>query len=207
MIGWLIALVIVLLIWFLPVGIHGMYNASGPLVSLIMGPVRIRLFPKKKKAPHEQKEKKVKNKPATANTQEKESKSGGSIKDFFPLVRLVLDFLDGFRRKLVVKRLEMKLIMAGSDPCDLAINYGRAWAAIGGLYPQLERVFTIKKRDVDVCCDFTSDNTTIYARLDITITIGRLLCLCVVHGVRILREFLKIMKLRKGGNNHEPKSS
>lgn len=207
MIGWLIALAILLLIWFLPLGVQAIYSADGPLASLLLGPIKIRLYPKKKKQNPEAPDIKKKEQPAVAKGHKTEKKSGGSVTDFFPLVRLVLDFLNGIRRKLLVKRLELKLTMAGSDPCDLAVNYGRAWAAVGALYPQLERVFTIKRRDVDVACDFTSEQTKIYARLDITITVGRILSLGVVHGVRILREFLKIMKLRKGGTNHEPKSS
>ena len=93
----------------------------------------------------------------------------------------------------------MKLIMAADDPCDLAVNYGKAWAAVGNLMPQLERLFVIKKRNVEVECDFTADKTLIFAKLDLTITLGRLLALAMVHGIRILRQFLTIMKTRKGG--------
>ena len=102
-------------------------------------------------------------------------KSGGPITDFLPLVKVVLKFLDGFRRKLRVNVLELKLIMAADDPCDLATNYGRAWAAVGNLMPQLERVFVIKKRNIEVECDFTADKTRVLARLDLTITLGRIL--------------------------------
>ena len=119
--------------------------------------------------------------------------------DFLPLVRTALDFLGAFRRKLRVNRLEMKIIMTGGDPCDLAVNYGRAWAALGNLVPLLERCFVIKKRDLEVECDFVAEETLIYARLDLTITLGRILLLAVRYGIRALREFLKIMKLRKGG--------
>ena len=110
-----------------------------------------------------------------------------------------LRFLGDFRRKLRVDVLEMKLIMASDDPCDLAVNYGRAWAAVGNLLPQLERLFVIKKRDIQVECDFTASETLVIARLDLTITLGRLLAAVVVFGVRALKEFLKIKKKRKGG--------
>ena len=111
-----------------------------------------------------------------------------------------MELLGDFRRKLRIKRLELRLIMAGDDPSNLAMNYGKAWAALGNLIPQLERVFVIKKRDVEVECDFTSNKTLIYARLDLTIILGRLLSLGVYHGVRILRQYLTIMKTRKGGS-------
>ena len=116
-----------------------------------------------------------------------------------PIVDLILDFLAAFGRKLRVNRLELKLILAGSDPSDLAVNYGRGWAALGNLMPLLEKAFVIQKRDLEVECDFLADKTTIIARLDLTITIGRIFSLLIVRGVPIVRELLKLMKILKGG--------
>ena len=65
--------------------------------------------------------------------------------------------------------------------------------------PQLERFFVISKRDVEVECDFTAGQTLIIARLDLTITIGRLLSMAVRYGIRAVREYLKIINKRKGG--------
>ena len=200
--GWLITAGVLALLAILPIGVSAIYNTYGPLVRLILGPVKITVYPSKK----EKKEKPKKDKPkAPAKKQQPSTKAkakdkkGGSFKDFLPLVDLVLNFLGTFRRKLRVNRLEMKLVMAADDPCDLAVNYGKAWAAVGSLMPQLERLFTIKKRNVEVECDFIAEKTLIFARLDITITIGRILSISVVHGIRILRQYLKIMKMRKGG--------
>ena len=201
--GWLIALAIIVLLGILPLGVSAKYDSGGPLVRLIAGPFRIVVFPSKKKEKSAKKQKPVKEKPsasAKSKQSSKKEKSGGSFADFFPLIDAVLDFLgDFFCRKLRVNVLKMKLILAGDDPCDLAVNYGRAWAALGNLVPQLERFFVIKKRDMQVECDFTGDKTLIEAQLDLTITVGRLLSLGVRYGIRVLREFLKIVKIRKGG--------
>lgn len=204
--GWLIAAGVLILLAVLPLGVSAVYDEAGPVVRLIAGPVRICVYPSKPKKEKEsqkpKKETEKKEKPAKEKkpTQDKPAeKKGGSFRDFFPLVSLVLELLGDFRRKLRVNRLELRLILAGDDPCDLAVNYGKAWAALGNLMPQLERVFTIQKRDVEVECDFTSDKTLIFARLDLTITLGRLLSMGVYHGVRILRQYLTIMKTRKGG--------
>ena len=107
-----------------------------------------------------------------------------------PLLDAVLTLLSDFRRKLRVNRLEMNLVLAGDDPCDLAVNYGKASGALGALMPQLERLFVIKKRSVEIQCDFTADITRITARLDITITLGRLLGLAFVYGIKFLRQYL-----------------
>lgn len=133
---------------------------------------------------------------------EKETKKlekGGKLTDFIPLVKVGLQLLGDFRRKLRVNRLEVKLILAGDDPCDLAVNYGRIWAAVGNLMPKLESWLVIKKRDIDVQCDFTAGETLVIARLELTITLGRLISLGVVYGFRGLKEFLKMNKKRKGG--------
>ena len=79
------------------------------------------------------------------------------------------------------------------------MNYGRARAAVGNLMPQLERIFVIRKRDIDVSCDFTASESRVTARLDATITLGRLLGLAAVYGVRGMKEYLKFSKKRKGG--------
>lgn len=207
--GWLIAFAVIFLLAILPLGASVKYNADGPLVKVIAGPVRFTVFPMKKKEKKPKKEKKQKKEkvpeqmPAAdtkADTQKEEKKEqGGSVLDFLPLVKVGLNFLGDFRRKLRLNRLELKLIMAGDDPCDLATNYGKAWAALGNLFPLLERAFVIKKRDIEVECDFTASEMLIIARLDITITLGRIIALAVVYGIRALREYLKIMKLRKGG--------
>lgn len=207
MTGWLIALAILLLLAIAPLGVSVRYDANGPLVRLVAGPVRITVFPGKKKntkktgqEPKKASEKKAKRVEIEAPSKEALKKaSGGSLTDFIPLVKVVLELLDDFRWKLRVDRLEVKLILAGDDPCDLAVNYGKAWAAIGNLWPRLEQSMVIKKRDVEVECDFTADKTLVSARLDLTITLGRLLWLTGKHGIRGLREILKIMKSRKGG--------
>ena len=194
--GWLIALAVVLLIGFVPIGVSTRYDGDGPLVKLIAGPFRATVVPGKNKGKKPAKEKKE-NLQKTAGSGQ--STKGGSITDFRPLVDVVLDFLGDFGRKLRVNRLELNVILAGEDPCDLAINYGRANAALGGLISQLERFFVIKKRNTQIQCDFMAEKTLVLARLDLTITIGRLFHLGFRHGIRGLRELMNIMKLRKGG--------
>ena len=204
--GWLIAAGVLVLLAVLPLGVSAAYDEDGPLVRLIAGPIRIQVYPSKAKKEKEskkpKKETQKKEKPAKEKKPKKEEpakKKGGSFRDFFPLVSLVLELLGDFRRKLRVNQLQLRLVLAGDDPCDLAMNYGKAWTALGNLMPLLEGIFTIQKRDVEVECDFTSDKTLIIARLDLTITLGRLLSMGVYHGIRILRQYLIIMKTRKGG--------
>lgn len=202
--GWLIALGILVLLAILPLGADARYDADGFALDLVIGPVRKRILPGKKKDPAEKKKKKeptkAKKKAAPQGTPAAaEEKKGGLITDFLPLVKTALDFLNDFRRKLRIRHLELKLILAADDPCDLGIHYGRANAALGNLMPQLEKCFVIKKRDVQVECDFEASQTVILARADVTITLGRLLALVVRYGVRLIKQYFTIQKIRKGG--------
>jgi hypothetical protein len=205
MMGWLIAFVILFLLAILPLGATVRYNSKGVLVRIIAGPIRFTVFPRKKKdrKPKEKvkKEKKPKQSKEKQEPAEQKKEQGGSLLDFIPLVKVAVDLLNGFRRKLRVNRLELKLILAADDPCDLGINYGRTYSLVGNLLPWLEQVFVIRKKDVEVECDFTAEETLVIARLDLTITLGRIIALVVVYGLRALREYLKIMKSRKGGAN------
>lgn len=215
--GWLVALGVLVILAALPLGVSVRYDEDGIMANALAGQIKIRLYPRRKRS------KKPENKPREAqkeaekkaetaqpkqpskpesDTRPKEKK-GGSLTDFLPLIKVGLNFLGDFRGRLRVNRLEARVILSGDDPCDLAVNYGRIWAAIGNLMPRLERFLVIKKRDIDVQCDFTAEETLVTARLDVTITLGRLLGLAVVYGVRALKEFINLKNKRKGGAENE----
>lgn len=207
-----IAGAILLALAVLPLGVRIRYNDAGFVLKVIAGPLKITVIPGRKK-PKKQKVKQKKQKavqtaesagseerpPQPPKAQPVQKERGGSLTRFLPLVKLGLKFLGDFRRKLRLDNLYLRLILAGDDPCDLAVNYGRIWAAVGNLMPQLERLFVIKKRDIQVECDFTATELCVVAHLDITITLGRLLVLALYYGIRILFEFLSIK--RKGGGD------
>lgn len=200
--GWLIALGLLVLLAVIPLGVSGVYDQNGPVICLKIGPTSIPLYPADPKKADKQKGKKKKDQPEKPKSEQQshpQEKKGGSLSDFWPLVEIAVDFLGDLRRKLRVKVLELNLTLAGDDPCDLAVNYGRAWAAVGNIMPQLERLFVIKKRNIDVQCDFVDNRTRIYVRLDVSITLGRLLGLATRYGIRVLRVFLKKTKNNKGG--------
>lgn len=207
--GWGIFFACLVVLALLPLGIRGSYDQTGFSVRVIAGPLKITLFPRKNR----------KRKPKTADSSEKTTEettkspsekkrpktekdepgmqSGGSLERFVPWIRLGLDFLGALRRKIRLDNLYLHVVLAGDDPCDLAVNYGRAWAAVGDLLPKLERVFVIRKRDIQVGCDFAAEKITVAARGDMTMTLGRTLCLGTIYGIRALKIFLTMK--REGG--------
>lgn len=197
--GWLIALAFLVLLAFLPLCLCFSYDERGPRAKVTIGPVKLQVYPRRKDPNKPPKPKKKKSQTDTAKGSGK--KKGGPISDFYPFAQLVFELLTDFRKKLRVDRLEFKLVLAGGDPADLALNYGKAWAALGNLWPRLESLFVIKKRDVEVLCDFEGSQTTVTARLDLSITLGRLLTTVLRHGTRGARELLNFRKKRKGGTS------
>lgn len=223
--GWWIALtllVLLALLAILPLGVRVRYDAGGFYLGVLAGPVSVQLYPerkKSKKSTRKQKDKPKKQSGKPKKTvpqkdpqppqpvasdvpevpQESPKEKGGDWKQFLPYLPLVWDLLGNLRRKIRVNRLEFRLILAGADPCDLAVNYGKTWAAVGNILPWLDRVCIIKKRDVEVECDFTASKTIVTARMDLTITVGRILAMAVRLAILWLKEYSNLRPKRKGG--------
>lgn len=206
--GWLIALGVLAFLGGIPLGAFVRYDADGFVLRIVVGFLRIPVLPRKKKG--EKKAKSADASPKEAPAEEKaksadasaaagSGEKGGSIWDFYPLVRVGMRFLNRFRTKLRVDALVLKLTLGGDDPCDLAQNYARAWAALGNLVPALERFFRIRRRDFEVQCDFTSEETRIVMQARLTIPLWQLIQLGVVYGCLLIKEFLILKKKRKGG--------
>ena len=133
-----------------------------------------------------------------AASAEKQEGKKPDLRAYLPFVRLAVDFLGSLRRKLRIEKLYGTVILAGDDPCDLAVLYGCAQAGVSDLMAHINHLFAVEKQDVKIECDFTAEKTVISGRLDLTITIGRALSLAAGYGIRALKEYL-IFKKRKGG--------
>lgn len=196
--GWLIFLGILALLGCLPLGVRLNFDEGGFRAAVLIGRIPVRLYPVPKwlqnmTSKHQKKEQSPEPKPRRAEPQSQEQ-PGGGIQRFLPFARLGLELLEDFRRKLRVNFLRLRLTLAGEDPCDLAVNYGRAWAALGNLMPRLERALVIRKRDVEIQCDFQAEETTVVFAMDLTMTLGRLLGLALGYGLRALKLFLTMKK-------------
>lgn len=172
MTGWLIAGGILFLLAILPLGVRFRYNEQGFAMKILAGPFKIPFsIPKTKKSPIDTPEKEKK-KPKESEKPKEDSQKGGSWKDFLPLVSVGLDFLGDLRRKLRFDHINIHVVLAGEDPADLGILYGKIWAAVAGLWPALERAFVIRRKNVEITCDFAASETLVAAAGDVTLTLG-----------------------------------
>ena len=180
---WIIPVAIVLLIVglaFLPVGLRVIYDKDGLTAKLLVGfiPYKLNLT--------EINEKSLERRQKTRRKMEENPEykppiihMDGTLREFIPLLDLYLQLLFNPKYKLRIKLLELKLTMANDDPFDLAMNYGKALAILNGLLPQLERIFNIKKKKLDVACDFLAEETMLYARADLLLPLSKVIAALV----------------------------
>ncbi len=205
MIALCIVLGLLLLLLLLPVGVCFRYDENGAVLSAIAGIIKIRLFPRAKKAAKVTKTSAQKKAPKAKNwhetkTAETPKTLGGKLKDFLPFIRLAASMAGDFRRRLVMRCCKIRVTVGGKDPADTAVAYGAAWAAVGTATPILQSAFRVKKQDVAVDCDFAAEGTTVTAELRVTIRVGQSLRLLLRYGVRFWKQW-RIYK--KGGNENE----
>jgi hypothetical protein len=206
MVGWLIALAVVLLlasIPFWPVGLVAVYRDSGLEIAIRLGFLRFKLDPegstlKDLIVPVLKKEAEI-----LVATIKAKKEEGGKLSDLLPLLNAIWKLLGDLRKKVRVKRLDMNLTLAGGDPCDLALNYGKAWVAVGNIISFLENFLIIKKRNVQVNSDFLGDTTRIYLKVFANMTIWRLFSLLLKYGLPLRDEYNKFLYNDEGGTENE----
>ena len=193
---------LLLLICLMPVGLIVKYDTSGFKLLVKVAFLRFSLLKDRKKKRNNQEESET-----VSQKENKSNEKGGNLSDFLPIARSVIDLLSELRRRIVVRNFQLKLTLAGSDPCDLSVNYGRTWAALGALQPQLNRFLRIRKQKVDVQCDYLAEHTTVFCYVDISISVIRLLLLIATHGTKVLDEYNNLKNKRKGGTVYESETS
>ena len=193
----LVIFAVLVLIGCIPVGVDARYGADGIFLAAKIGPFRLQLLPQK---PKKKKKKPAKQPPAVKPAEKKPAEKkqnpllSGGVDGLLQLLGFAFDTLGDLRRKLRVNALMLHVtVPGGDDPAKAAMNYGRAWAAIGALTPAVERLFVIKKRDIQPELNYNETQMKVDAHLVTTITIGRSLALALRAGVG----FLKILNERK----------
>ena len=219
----LIVLAVLVLLALIPLGAHVRYDSEGAFVWLVAGPVRIRILPKKPKKPKknkkekkEKKDKKDKQKrgkekkpkqPAEPAEKKEKQPIGGLIRDFMPFVRLGFDLLGCFFRKLRIPILTLHVGFGGADdPAGAAVNYGRAWSAIGAIMQPIRAKTRIRKENVSCSCDFTQGEMRIFAELKAVFLLGDLVVMAVRYGLRALRLYLRMKKEQKKRTKSQEKA-
>lgn len=205
-----VVLIVLLVFWLIGrVRLKGFveYSEEGILAQLRVLWFKITLFPakprqekpKKPKEPRKPKKPREPKKPKEKPNGERPltEKLGGLWSLFQDAVPMVCQAAGKLLHKLRIEELTLHLTWAAEDPADAALGYGAGEAALGAVWPLLDRTFDIRKRDVGVAVDFTRTVPIIYARAILSFTIGQLVSLGVIYGFKALALFLRHRPKRK----------
>jgi len=79
--------------------------------------------------------------------------------------------LNRLRRRLLIKRLTVWYISAGTDPFNTAMMFGRVNTAYGIILPVLDKNFRIRRRDIRTTVDFDLDEPGVYLKAIISLAV------------------------------------
>lgn len=216
----LFLLVLLLLVLLLPARVRVMLRQEKFFLWVGLGPFRLRLLPWKEKKPKKQKKSEKPEeakpqdrepppspspqaerpgetaRPAPQIRKEKESTpvSGGMGKLDIPyimdLIHLGLSAMGQFRRALRVDRFLLDCAIATGDAAKTAMAYGAAAAGVGMFLPLLEENLRVRKKDIQVICDFEGTESQIFLEVQVSALVFQLL----IIGIKVLRGFLRLRK-------------
>ena len=186
-----------------PIQIIANYDSAGARVAIRYGLLIWTLYPASENKSGSKKKKTTKEQKKEDNAEQKTLE----ITKVIRILKMVLEPLDRLRRQIRINKLDLKLILANDDPCDLAVQYGRVWAVAADLQALLNRVFKVKKQNIDIRCDYLGNQTEVEFYTKISVPAGCILGLILRYGFGFIKEFRSIQNEGKGGMTDEQESS
>ena len=195
-----VVILILLLILFTPLGVSADYSGVQLRAAARVLCFDVPVYPrpeKPDKPAKPKKEKKPKPEKQAAGEKGKEKKFE-ITKEMLPdLLKLAVNTLSRFRRKLTVNRFVLHVIVGSSDPYDAVMTYGTINYAVATVGSAAGHAFNVKKSDVQTGVDFSSESFTVEAGVTITINLARILAVAAVAGVGFLKIKRKADKAAK----------
>lgn len=190
MTGWIILiaiLAVLILISLIRLGGRAKYSPDGFFAYVLVGSVKIQLFPmkpkdkpKKAKAPKD-KQTKEKKKAVSA-----EGEKPGTVGRLLKLLPTVAEAAGALKRRIRIDHLVLTVIWGAEDAASAALGYGKANALLGMIWPLLDNNFKVKKCDWQIDVDYGKAAPEFTADAAITISIGQLISFAVHYGVKLL---------------------
>ncbi len=191
----IVILCVLFVLWLLGrirVGAAVRYSAEGLFLAFKAGLLRLPLLPRKKgKTQKAAKEKRPdKKKPKKAGDTKPERNGKDTLKLAMRFIPLLGEAAGRLRRKIRIDHLTLHVIWAASDPASAAMGYGAGNAVLGILWPPVEHNFHVKQHDLRVDVDFDREKPVLETDAQITLTIGQIVSLALILGVKAFNIFL-----------------
>ncbi len=204
MAGWIILGVILALlaaVLLTPAAVRLSYEQGELAVRVSWGPVHRTLLPAPEGAKPKRTKKDLKtekkNKTA-ANTAEKGRRKLTREQLLYSLETLPPILGRALRRtgrRIRIRPLKLHLLVAGADPADTAVLYGRVQAAQAALLPALHRLVRIREQDIQLFLDFQMEELDCIADVGVSIRLGDALAVALRSGGELLRWLIGFRQL------------
>lgn len=201
MIVLLVIVAVLVLLLVVPFGFSAKYVGGEASVAARVLCFNIKLFPRKEKPKKEKKPKKPKKPKKEKPEKEPKKRPKPSPEVLLQLLKLGLDALARFKRKITVNRFMLHLVVAAEDPFDATMIYGAVNAGLGLIEGMKGKAFKVRQYDIKTALDFDSTEPRADAELTMTISLGRILAVVFAAGWG----FLKI-KMRAAKKNAAAKA-
>ena len=218
-----VLLLLLAVILLTPAGVRFRYDRGDLSLLVRFGPLKFQLFPRKEKKPSRRKpkekkpEKKQAEKKAAADPEKKPAEKSApekpkpkkkaekkprakinreqilySLETLPPILGRALKRTG---RRLRLTPLKVHLLVAGPDPADTALLYGRLEAALGAALPALHRLVRIKDQDVRLFLDFQREQMDLIADVGLSLRPWDLVSVGLRAGGSLLKWYLRFRKL------------
>ena len=192
----LAVLAVLWLISLIRVGGRVSYGQAGLFAYLLMGPVKLQLFPMANASEgnwRSKAKKPKKEKPPMAEKHKKEPGEGrpGTLSRLMKLLPVVGQACGSLKRKIRIDELELEVIWGGTDAAAVALGCGRANAALGMLWPVFDHNFKVKRHSFQISADYGRTEPAAELRAAVTMTVGQMMTLGVHYGVKALFTWIK----------------
>jgi hypothetical protein len=168
-----------LIIALLRFGVTAEYGQNGIKATAHVALWKIDIFPREEKPGKEErkaarkarkKQKALARAGKRAKKRPEEEKPGTleSLTEMLPGIRKGLGRL---RRRLLIKKLDIRFVAAGGDPYKTAMAFGAANAAYGALLPMIDNSFRVKNRELSASADFDAATHSIYVKAAISVAV------------------------------------
>lgn len=203
MVGILILCVILLLLAVLlvPARVRFSYDRGEMGLWLQYGPWKLTLYPGKEaeKSGEEEKPKKKKPKKGKKEKAAKSPKAPVNREQIFyaagKLPPILGRALRRTRRSIRLGPLKLHLLIAGPDPSDTAVLFGKLEAALGAALPALHRTVRVSEQDIRLFPDFTAERMDCIADIGLGIRPWDVLGIGVRAGGSLVKFYLGWRKL------------
>lgn len=98
-------------------------------------------------------------------------------------------------KRIRIVPLKIHLLVAGTDPADTALLYGKLEAALAAGLPTLHQLVRIREQDIQLFLDFQEEQMDCIADVGLTIRPWDVLVIALCAGASALKWFIEFRKL------------